>query len=617
MLQLEDITYTIDRDKEDVDLIHKASLQVASGHFMAIVGPSGCGKTTLLKIIAGLLEENEGRILWDGRDLVEEGDFDPAEVGYVPQFSIAYDHLTVEESVDAAARLRVKTGSRKRLRAIREDVLAQTGLRDIRKNRVKVLSGGQKRRLGLALEMVSNPRLLLCDEVTSGLDPKSEREIVHLLHDLSESENRVVINVTHSLSNLELYDSILVLYDGRVVYHGPPDSLSHYFSVESAEEVYPRLTKRKPSNWHDSWRKHAASYYKTFGAAFDTSAPAAEESAAGDPKTEHIHGRKKTQPIEGESDSHETGSSTAALEDEEDYDDEEALDDGPASIPGRLTQFMVLVERRWKIFMRDKIQLLLTLAMLLGFPVIVAIFGIDGIEPLKQLSESRSGNIVSEINEQGEIAAQHLRVGSLISGLIMFQVVLLTLMGSNNSAREIASERLIFEKEKFAGLHTSSYVASKVFFLALLVLVQSVWMGVFVNLCIPGLPGDLPTRIGLLVLVNAAMTALCLGISSWMRSPEQSSLLSIYLVGFQLPLSGAILALPDQLEPIIRPFISAFWAWSGNLDALKSSDYSQAISRVTEGTSLYGVGVCMAVLVVHVLIGLFATYFGAKRHAWD
>ncbi len=188
MLQLDEISYTIDKDGEDFDLIHKASLKVAPGHFMAIVGPSGCGKTTLLKIIAGLYEESAGNIYWQGRNLAEEEDLEPAEIGYVPQFSIAYDHLTVEESIETAIRLRMKTRSRKHMHAIADEIIRQVGLGNIANNLVKVISGGQKRRLGLALELVSNPTLLLCDEVTSGLDPKAEREIVHLMHGLAAEQ---------------------------------------------------------------------------------------------------------------------------------------------------------------------------------------------------------------------------------------------------------------------------------------------------------------------------------------------------------------------------------------------------------------------------------------------
>jgi ABC-type multidrug transport system ATPase subunit len=578
VLELKDITFTIDKNGEDQDLIHKATLTVPNRHFMAIVGPSGCGKTTLLKIIAGLNEETDGSILWEGRNLAEDGDMEPNQIGYVPQFSIAYDHLTVEENVDSAVRIRVKTGSRDEAHAITDRVLQQTGMEAIRDSFVKVLSGGQKRRLGLALELVSNPTLLLCDEVTSGLDPKSEQEIVQLMHELSKSQ-RIVINVTHSLSNLELYDSVLVLFEGHVVYHGPPKAMPHYFSVEAAEDIYPRLSKRSASNWHASWQKHGEAY---------TSAAQAE--AAPSPKTEHL--RKKTAPLTDTP--HET-----------------------PDTPGRFTQFLALFARRWKIFFRDRTQLILQLAMLFGFPFLVIIFGLEGIEPLKQLSQSQSDNIVTELSQRGDVAAQHLKTGSLISGLIMFQVILLTLMGSNNSAREVASERLIFEKEKFGGLHPSSYLLSKICFLAVLVIVQAVWMGLFVQMFIPQLPGDPIMRVLLLVLVNGAMTAVCLGISSMMRSPEQSSLLSVYLVGFQLPLSGAVLALPDKIEPFTQPFISAFWSWSGNLDAMKTGAFSQAVTRVTEDTSMQSINICLLVLGIHCIVGIIIAYFGCRKHMWE
>ena len=262
MLSLEKIYYTIDKGDEEIDLISNASIQVDQGHFMAIVGPSGCGKTTLLRVIAGLNEESSGSIFWNGRDLAEEEDLSPSEIGYVPQFSIAFDELSVEESIESAIRLRVRTRSRKDVIAIRDNVLSKVGMTELRDRRVEVLSGGQKRRLGLALELSSDPVLLLCDEVTSGLDPKSEQEIVRLMHQLSNEKNRIVVNVTHSLSNLELYDSVLVLFEGRVVYHGPPARLTHYFSVESAENIYPTLAHQSPEQWHDSWEKHRLSYYK-------------------------------------------------------------------------------------------------------------------------------------------------------------------------------------------------------------------------------------------------------------------------------------------------------------------------------------------------------------------
>ncbi|MFR1411241.1 MAG: hypothetical protein ACLSUW_02340 [Akkermansia sp.] len=106
-----------------------------------------------------------------------------------------------------------------------------------------------------------NPRLLICDEVTSGLDPRSEHDIVFLLHEISRSEGRIVISVTHSLSHLDRYDSILVMHQGCVAYHGSPKTMLHYFGVSSLEEIYPKLQDREGPSWSRSWSKHRDSYY--------------------------------------------------------------------------------------------------------------------------------------------------------------------------------------------------------------------------------------------------------------------------------------------------------------------------------------------------------------------
>jgi len=264
VLELKDIHFTIRKGRDEVPLLEKISLRVPTGHFMAIVGPSGCGKSTLLKLIAGINQETAGSIFWSGRNLSEEGDLEHAEIGYVPQFSIAYEGLTVEENIECAIRLRAETENREAFDLLVETVLSSSGLEPLRDRSVSVLSGGQRRRLSLALELVTDPVLLLCDEVTSGLDPKSEHEIVELMHRLSRNEHRLVVNVTHSLASLDLYDSVLVLDSGRVVYHGPPRALEHYFSIEKAEDVYALLAKREVGEWARSWDKHHLAYYESY-----------------------------------------------------------------------------------------------------------------------------------------------------------------------------------------------------------------------------------------------------------------------------------------------------------------------------------------------------------------
>lgn len=635
MLELQDVCFTIKKDGESINLVDLVNIKIPRGHFMAIVGPSGCGKTTLLKTIAGLNPESSGGLYWEGRNLSVEGDLDPSDIGYVPQFSIAYDPLTVDESVEASTKLRVKVRDNEELDQRIDRVLEETGLAAIADRQVKVLSGGQKRRLGLAMELVSDPKLLLCDEVTSGLDPRSEREIVRLLHDLSRREGRIVLSVTHSLAHLELYDSILVMHEGRVAYHGPPDQVTHYFSVHDTEEVYPKLATQTSERWQSSWMKHRDPYYSKLertrkklidsgalhlpalamagvgagvaaGAAVAApAAPAAKVSAPdpGSPIATAPLPEPKVEP-------------TAPVTTKEDTQESET-DTEKVRTPGFFTQFMTLLSRRWRIFFRDRGQVFLQLAILICFPILVTLFSTNANKPIPSLSDFRQTNLKAEIQELEKVKEAQMLVGSSVSGIIMFQVVLLSLMGSNNAAREIAGERLIFEKEKFAGLRPSAYLSSKIAFLACLVLAQSLWMAVFVNLFAPfrGGTGGFESHVIFLLLVNGGMTAICLGISALMRTAEQASLLSIYLVGFQLPLSGAVLALPKTVEFVTQKFISAYWAWSGSVSALDGKTRG-AVEAVID-TALSERNECLYMLAFHIAAGLIGAWIGARRHQWD
>jgi hypothetical protein len=276
-----------------------------------------------------------------------------------------------------------------------------------------------------------------------------------------------------------------------------------------------------------------------------------------------------------------------------------------------MTQFLVLLERRFLIFSRNAPQILLQLGLIFGFPLLVAVFAWNGLPNIVNLSMGLDQDVVRQLTEAREFVVQATKIGSLVSGIVMFQVILLTLMGANNSGREIAAERLIFEKEKLSGLRPLSYIGSKAVFLAVLVLVQSVWMGLFVHF-VCGLPGDLGTQLLFLVLVNAAMTSICLALSSWLANAEQASLASIYLVGFQLPLSGAVLALPEAIGAATRPFIAAYWSWSGILQTLREERYYDIVQMVVQ-TSLSPAVLCLWVLAFHVVVGLVLAWMGCQR----
>ena len=617
MLELQDLSLQVGHTPGEHVLLREVDARFPKAHLAAILGPSGCGKSTLLKVIAGLREATQGHCAWDGIDLAEE-DMDPHEIGYVPQFSISFELLTVWESVETALSLRVCGLDTDAQDERIENILRNVGLEEIAERRVQLLSGGQRRRLALAMEIVSSPHLLLCDEVTSGLDPKAEDEIVKLLHDLSRTDERIVLSVTHSLRHLTLYDSVLVLYEGHVAYHGPPGTLLHYFNVEHPDELFARLAARSANDWHRSWVKHRAVYYQQLAGEPFAASPHVSVAEIEEPRGDTA-GETST-AVEG---AEENGAlapasvvvDAAAQQSSPPVVSRARAHPGVNKTPSAWSQWRVLLTRRSRLFFRDRGQLALQLALLLGFPFLVVIFALEGLPALQSLTIGGSGNFLQQLAADAAQRSEQVRSGSLVSGLIMFQVILLALIGSNNGSREIAAERLIFEKEKFAGLRPLAYVASKAVFLGVLVVVQSVWMAVFVNLIVR-FPGDLGSQALLLTLVNGAMTAICLGLSSVMRTAEQASLTSIYLVGFQLPLSGAVLALPSALNALTRPLIASYWGWSGFIQTLRDTRFYEAIQVVSQ-TKLAAAELCVWVLASHVVLGLLIAYIGCKSSRWD
>ncbi len=557
MLELKDASLQLGDSPEDPLLLAEVSARFPKRHFAAILGPSGCGKSTLLKVIAGLREPTLGHIEWEGRDLSAEGDMDPHEIGYVPQFSIAYELLTVWESVESALRLRVSGLSGEEQEQRLEKILGEVGLEEIADREVRVLSGGQKRRLALALEMVSAPHLLLCDEVTSGLDPKAEDEIARLMHRIAQRDDRIVLSVTHSLRHVALYDSIVVLYQGRLAYHGPAKYLFHYFGVENPEELFPRLAQRPPADWHRSWQKYRAAYYAKGRLDVDDADLVAREVAleevSNKPSQEDAEAEERFRRLLEKAQASDEDTATAPAPTVEKSGEEpekpprkkRAPSDFPGT-PSAAVQFGVLLARRWKIFFRDRGGLWLQLALLFGFPILVVIFALDGLPQIQNLNGVVTGNFLEQMKNEFALRQELVHTGSLVSGLIMFQVILLALMGSN----------------------------------------------------------------------NAALTAVCLAISSLMKTAEQASLVSIYLVGFQLPLSGAVLALPQALSWITRPFIASYWGWSGFIQTMRDTRFYEAVLAVTQ-TTLAGAGLCVWVLMCHVLLGLLVAYMGCKNSRWE
>ena len=564
MLVLQSIALQL--GEAETPLLSSLSAWYPASHFGAILGPSGCGKSTLLKVIAGILPHTSGSIFWQGKDLENE-DLPAHQLGYVPQFSCTQPRLSVQENLFYGARLRQK-GTRQEIEARVEQVMEETGLQDLQDRRAGVLSGGQLRRLSLAMELTTRPSLLLADEVTSGLDPKSEEEITELLSSLAREQGRLVLLVTHSLRHMESYDSITVLTDGHLAFSADPRDLTDYFRVKSPELIFPTLATQSGQEWANRWNAL--------------------------PKPEGL----TSENILGELES------ISIAEEKE----------NSLQLPSLLSQATTWLSRRIKIFLRDPAQVFLQLSLLLVFPAVVTLFAYRGLPEVRNMAMSSDTGVVEQLRDSLSFTIQSSRVGTLVSGLAMFQVILLALMGSNNSAREVVGDRAILEKEKLAGLRPGAALLGMGIFLSFLVLAQAGWMTLFVR-AVCQFPGGLEAQFMPFLLVTGSITALCLAISSWTSSSEQASLGSLYLVGFQLPLSGAILALPDFLGVITRPWISAYWAWSGYLQTLKDTRFYDLVKAITE-TPLASFGVSLWILLIHLLMGLVLAYFGMRRSQW-
>lgn len=576
MLELREVSVTVGEDDRAPVLLAQITARFPRGEVCALLGPSGSGKTTLVRAVAGMTGVTAGSLHWEGVDLEIE-DLPPSQIGYVPQFTISEENLTAEENVFLALRLRVSGLSGSALGARAAQLLELTGLTSAAQTLSKHLSGGQRRRLALAMELASEPPLLLCDEVTSGLDARAEREILELLRRIAREGDRVVLVVTHGLRDLHLFDKVAVLADGHLAYLGPPDTVAHYFRAEKPEEIFERLPQRTGADWHSSWCKHRSHFEKS---AEENEFPARDENADRD-----------------------TGEAPTLQAKKE------------IKIPSPISQFLTLLATRWKVFFRHKSAIALQLGLVLGFPLVVAVFALDGLPNVPSLDAGLSSDVVRQLVEARTFAEGASKAGSAVSGLILLQVILLGLLGANNSSREIAGERAIFEKERFAGLSPLAYVGSKAAFLAVLVVAQSAWMTWFVR-TVSHFPGAGGQQFVFFLLVNAALTSVCLGISALARSADQASLASIYLVGFQLPLSGAVLALPAGLDAALRPFIAAYWSWSGALQSLRDTRYYDVLELVVP-TSLSAASLCVWVLLLHIVFGIFLAWLGCLRAAWE
>lgn len=238
-------------------LLHDVSFSLDERSFLAVVGPSGAGKTTLLNALTGFRPADEGGVLYAGRDLYAEYDELRARIGFVPQEDIVHPPLTVKQALDYAAKLRFSddVSSEDRRRRVTE-VTAELGLTAVSDAPIRLLSGGQRRRVSVGLELITKPSLLFLDEPTSGLDPGYELNLMRLLRELADGGRTVVI-VTHSVQSLRLCDRVLFLAPGgHTAYFGPAQLGPDYFGRNDFQEVFQDLNAIEDRDWAAQFKAH-------------------------------------------------------------------------------------------------------------------------------------------------------------------------------------------------------------------------------------------------------------------------------------------------------------------------------------------------------------------------
>ena len=230
-------------------LIEGVSVTLAPGSFTAIIGPSGSGKSTLLRALCAARPADAGRVEVNGTDLYASPAALAGLVGYVPQDDVVHPELTPGECLDYTARLRLpgdmSGGERQRRLA---EVLATLELTERRDVPIHRLSGGQRKRVSIGVELLTEPDLLFLDEPTSGLDPGLEESLMLLLRELSYKGKTIAI-VTHTLDHISFCDALVVLAAGRVVFAGAPREALARFDISHAAQLYARLKERSDEEW--------------------------------------------------------------------------------------------------------------------------------------------------------------------------------------------------------------------------------------------------------------------------------------------------------------------------------------------------------------------------------
>jgi ABC-type multidrug transport system ATPase subunit/pSer/pThr/pTyr-binding forkhead associated (FHA) protein len=236
-------------------LIQNVSLAIEPREFIGLLGPSGAGKTTLMHALNGSQPAQVGRVMMNGSSVYDEYEALRSAMGYLPQEDILHRALTVRQCLYFAAKLRLPDdfGEQEIWKRIAE-VLLVLDLKERADLPIVMLSGGQRKRVSLGIELLSKPALLFMDEPTAGQDPRTEMHMMRLFREIANRGSTIVCT-THLLGSFSLLDKIAVLVAGRLAYYGPSQEMLPYFHASRPHEVYETLQGKPPEAWEGEFQK--------------------------------------------------------------------------------------------------------------------------------------------------------------------------------------------------------------------------------------------------------------------------------------------------------------------------------------------------------------------------
>ena len=241
-------------------LLDDISLVIEPGEFVVIFGGSGSGKSTLLDTLNGRRPASAGRVLYNGVDFYSSFDMYRSTIGYVPQQDIVHRRIKMRRALEYTARLRLPADTTEHeIAAYLDEVLASVRLQEQAELLIDTpapLSGGQLKRVSLAAELIAKPGVLFLDEVTSGLDAGTDRQMMQTFAELADG-GKTVICVTHTLENIAACQLVTLLHRGRLAYFGPPDQVQDYFKLQRLSDIYEVLDSQPPEHWAEQFQASA------------------------------------------------------------------------------------------------------------------------------------------------------------------------------------------------------------------------------------------------------------------------------------------------------------------------------------------------------------------------